>query len=419
MKSVFTLRVLWLLLPVLSAFSVFSQPDYVFKNPVHESGTALQPGAVYKFPDVKGGTDARVTVMSFTGGVTLDAIDETWTGFDEAFQPFINVAPGADGYVEFRVDFYQKNTMNLKQQGMVPVTCIDVDGVTYSDGVLYEHDRVQFLPGFYDWQMTGGNLNVSVNAFWVGIKNISGFSYSGVDTAAKDVMSTVVNRNTTGFLLRIGAVNTSPTVSEVRYRSVYFKRFNYGHPEPLALSSILNLSGSKKQNGVELKIQLSSDHGFNKTVVERSASSASSFYAIGEMNIAAGHGVASSLSYFDNQAGNQTNYYRVRLINTQSGKEELSNILMIKGDKENNNAEIITSLLQPANPVLAIRSTEDGEANLQVFDMSGRSVAKAKVRLNTGSNSISLPAFNAGKGYFVVNLETKNNQVISRKVMVQ
>lgn len=156
MKSVFTLRVIWLLLPALFSLTATAQPDYEFKNAVHESGTALQPGAVYKFADVKGGVDARITVMGFTGGVTLNAIDENWTGFDEAFQPFIHVAPNANGYVEFKVDFYQKNTMNLKVQSNIPVTCIDVDGVEYDDGTLYERDIIQFLPGYYDWMITEG-----------------------------------------------------------------------------------------------------------------------------------------------------------------------------------------------------------------------------------------------------------------------
>jgi hypothetical protein len=125
------------------------------------------------------------------------------------------------------------------------------------------------------------------------------------------------------------------------------------------------------------------------------------------------------LSYFDAQAGTQTIYYRVRLINTQTGKEELSNTLMIKAVKGKNSAEIISGLLQPANPVLVIRSSEDGEASLQVFDMSGRIIARTKIRLNTGSNSISLPSFNTGKSYLMVALETKNKEIISRKVMVQ
>lgn len=132
-------------------------------------------------------------------------------------------------------------------QNFVPVTCIDVDGVSYDDGTLYEEDQIQFFPGYYDFTMTGGNLNVTVPNGWVYIKNLLGSSYPGIDTAAKDVMATVVNRNISKFRVRVGARNTSDEKGEIRFRSVYFKTFNYGHPPPLALSSILNLSGSKKQ----------------------------------------------------------------------------------------------------------------------------------------------------------------------------
>ena len=78
--------------------------------------------------------------------------------------------------------------------------------------------------------MIGGNISVNSISSWVVVKNTSGISYGGIDTTAKDVMSTVVNRNVSTFLIRIGAQNSSPTKSEVRYRSVYFKTFNYGAP---------------------------------------------------------------------------------------------------------------------------------------------------------------------------------------------
>ncbi len=419
MKGLFTFRALAAFSFIFSGYSASAQPDYSFNNAVLESGTALQTGAVYKFSLVKTGVDARITIMGSAGNVTLSSIDENWTGFDEAFQPFINVGTNANGYVEFKVEFYLAATTTKVTQTLIPVTCIDVDGKGYENGVLYEQDQVQFFPGYYDFTMTGGNLLVTNLSSWVIIKNTSGISYPGIDTMAKDVMATVVNRNVSSFLLRIGALNTSSTESEVRYRSVYFKKFNYGHPEPLALKTIMNLSGSKKQDGVELKVLLAQDHSFNQMVIERSASSSSLFSAIGEMDIVAGAGSKTPLAYFDANAGTAANYYRVRLINTQNGKEELSNTLMIKADGKNNSPEITTSFLQPANPMLTVRCQQEGEANLQVFDMWGRSITKTKVRLNSGYNSISLPSFNAGRGYLLLVLETKNNPPISRKVLVQ
>lgn len=258
---------------------------------------------------------------------------------------------------------------------------------------------------------------MSVNSYWVTIQNTSGLSYSGIDTVAKDVMTTVMNKSTSTFLLRIGAINSSPTESEVRYRSVYFQKFNFGHPPPLAVKNILNLSGSKKQNGVELKIQLSADHSFNKMEIERSANS-TSFSVIGEIPVIAGSNPGNPLSYFDALAGMNAIYYRVRLINTETGKTEISNTIMIKAGSNDKTSEIMTSLIQPGNPVLAIRSQAEGEAVLHLLDMSGQVIVKTRIRMNTGTNSISLPSFNAAKGYLLAVLET-NGQRISRKLFIQ
>lgn len=419
MKAFFTQVFLFTAVCCTLQFSARSQATYTFKNPSLESGTSLTVGSVYRFSNVKPGVSAKITVMGFSGGVTLDAIDETWTGFDEAFQPFIHVAPNSNGYVEFKIDFCSGVSNTPSVQSWVPVTCIDVDGVDYGDGILYEKDQVEFFPGYYDFTMTGGNLNVTNYASWVIVKNTSGFSYGGIDTSAKDVMATVVNRNVSSFLIRIGAENTSPTKSEVRYRSVYFKPFNYGHPEPLAVNTVLGLSGLKKNNGVDLKVMLGGDNQFDKMIIERSANGIS-FSSIGETGIPAGAGKDFNVSYLDQQPLDiSKSYYRVRLVKTSTGKEEISNTLMIKNDEKNTSPEIVTSLLQSSNPVLTIRSTEDMEANLQMVDLSGRIVMKTKIRLNAGSNNVSLQSFNSAKGYMAVVIETKNNQLIKRKVLVQ
>jgi hypothetical protein len=394
------------------------QPDYSFKSPVLQSGTALQPGAVYLFSNVKNNVNARVTVMSATGGVKLTAIDETWTGFDEAFQPFIDISPNANGYVEFKIEFLNAANGNLQQQGQIPVTCIDVDGVTYRDGVLYEQDQVEFMPGYYDFKMTGGNLQVVNPPNWVTIKNTSGVSYSGIDTTAKDVMATVVNRNTSTFLLRIGALNTSPTESEVRYRSVYFKKFNYGHAEPLALGSLLSFSGSDKQKGVELKGIIANNNKFDKIIIEKGSSS-SSFEKIGQLPLTISSSEV-SFTFFDNNVSQAINYYRIRLVSSIDQSQEISNTLMIRNSNElyNNDLKIYNSIVQGSNPFLTMLSKNNVEAALQIVDMSGRMVYANKTRLNAGTNIINLSNFTTGKGNFLVVIKTQERS-ISQKIIVQ
>jgi hypothetical protein len=417
MKRQSTLCLLLLSFLTLLQTAIQAQPDYTFKSPVLQSGTALQPGAVYLFSNVKTNVNARVTVMGATGGVTLSAIDENWTGFDEAFQPFIDIKPNANGYVEFKIEFLNAANGNLQQQGQIPVTCIDVDGVTYDDGVLYEQDQVQYMPGYYDFKMTGSNLQVVNPPNWVTIKNTSGVSYAGIDTVAKDVMATVVNRNTSTFLLRIGALNTSDEESEIRYRSVYFKKFNYGHAEPLALGSLLSFSGSDKQKAVELKGIIANNNKFDKIIIEKGSSS-SSFEKIGQLPLTISSSEV-SFTFLDNNVNQAINYYRIRLVSSIDQSQEISNTLMIRNSNElNNDLKIYNSIVQGSSPSLTMQSKNNVEAALQIVDMSGRMVYANKTRLNAGTNIINLSNFTTGKGNFLVVIKTQERS-ITQKIIVQ
>ena len=397
--------------------AIKAQPDYTFKNAILVSGASLQPGAKYKFSNVKPGVDAFVTIIAQTGGTRLADIDNNTTGFDEALQPSVNIEKNSAGYVEFRVDFADAGTGASIVQSSVPVTSINVDGAIYGDGVLYEQDQIQFFPGNYDFSVTGGKLEVTLPDGWVSIKNISGLGYSLMDTVAKDVMATVINKNISGFLLRIGGKNTSPTISEVRLRSVYFKSFTYGKLTTLPNRTMLSLSGTKKQNAVELKGTLSASHSYDKLIIERAVSQ-NVFGCIGKLDITGTATAEFSFNFLDTKPETGINYYRIRLIATNSNIQEISNTLVVKMDNNRKELEVVNTILQGNNPVLAIISPEDNDADFQVADFSGRIINHTKAKLNTGFNNISLAGLNAAKNYFVLVIRTKD-KAISRMIMVQ
>ena len=179
----------------------------------------------------------------------------------------------------------------------------------------------------------------------------------------------------------------------------------------------LSFSGAKKQNGVELKGMLSSSHTYTKMIIERTSSSAAFSY-IGEMDIS---GTASStfpFTFLDTRPENGVNYYRIRLVNTLTNIQEISNTLMVKSETQQNDLEVINTFIRGGNAVLNIRSLEDKEADLQLADLSGRIFANTKTRLNSGFNNINLTGFNNIKGYYVLVVRTKNNAV-SQTIMVQ
>lgn len=415
---IFVIRTILFVLLSLYFLTVFGQPDYSFKKATLISGTALQTGAKYKFSNVKAGVDAIVTIKAQVGGITLTNIDNNTTGFDEAFQPFINVTKNANGYVEFQLDFVNTGTMIPQVQNIIPVTSIDLGGNTYDDGVLNEKDQVEFFPGNYDFTMTGTKLQLVNSAGWLVIKNASGASYPGIDTVAKDAMATVVDKNISSLLLRIGGINTSPTQSEERQRSVYFKSFDYGRPIQLPNRTMLSLSGMKKQNDVELKGVLSASHTYNKMIIERSTS-LTAFSYIGEMDISGKASSTFAFTYLDTKAENGVNYYRIRLINTTGNIQETTNTLMVKMDNDNHNSlAVVNNIIQGGNAVLTIRNPETEDADLQISDMSGHMISNIKTKLYSGLNSINLSGFNINKGYFAIVVRTKNN-IAKQKIIVQ
>ena len=415
---IFLLRAILFVLLSLYFLVVFAQPDYVFRNANLQSGTNLQAGAVYKFSNVKSGVDAIVTIKSVTGGITLNKIDDNSTGFDEAFQPCINTASNANGYVEFHIDFVNAGTSTLQNQEIVAATCINVDGLQYTDGVLYEMNQIQELTGGYsDFNMTGSSLQVLNIPGWVEIKNISAVNYPGIDTVVKDIMATVINQNISGFNIRIGAINTSPTKSELRYGNVYFKRFSYPKFRVLPNRTLLSFSGAAKQNAVELKGTLSASHSYDKIIIERRNAS-SYFVQTGELSITNGGTGLFPFIFFDNNPNSGNNYYRIRLISTALHIMEISNVLLIKMNNDYKDLLLYNTVVQGSNPVLTIKTDKNTEATLQLIDFSGRTLYKNKVQLNAGTNNIYLNSFRPAHGPGVAIIET-NEERKTVKILIQ
>ena len=227
-----------------------AQPKYDFRNATKISGTDRQAGALYRFPNVRTGTDALVTITTITGGLTLDNLDGTSSGFAEAFQPVITAPANSKGYVEFSIVFVTAGTSTPVMQTEVPITPIDVDGQVNK---VYEFDDIYRYTGSYvDYNMLGGELQVSYpTASLVEGMNIAGVDYGGVDTTAKQVMFTVVNASISTLVVRTGADNKSNS-SQQRLRSLYFQKFIYPN-SILALAPLPSSRSAASNNNPALQ----------------------------------------------------------------------------------------------------------------------------------------------------------------------
>jgi hypothetical protein len=425
-SSTFFTRFLATAIFVLAAFTTsFAQPDYSFTKHVLESGKDLQDGAKYRFFEVKPGLDAIVHQTSSWGGISLNSIDENWTGFDESFQPFINVPPLADGYLEFEITFVAAGTNKKVIQDEVPVTPIDVDGVKFKSGGhtgnIYEQDMVELVNGYYNFDMASYNLQITnpkdiSGDIWVSGENTAGFAYDGIDTTAKDVMFTIVNSKIASFKIKIGARNTSTTGSDVRYRSVYFQKFIYPNAFILPNRTTLSFSGSKKQDKVELKALLSASHTFEKVVIEKS-NSGDKFSGIGEVIITSNDREQFDFSFLDNESVSGVAYYRLRLVNSASRVIEYSNVIMFNSKVTSLSTYKVYPSLFKSSVNANIRSTERQAASFLVVDYSGRIVFSKQIQLQEGENNFTVDGLDRlPAGNYISTIKTNDN-IFSQKIV--
>jgi len=143
---------------MFSASNLFSQ-GLVFQNVRLESAKAGADKAVYRFPNVKTGYDALVTIMGRSSTkVSLVNIDVTTSGHPQAFQPQVTFNSGtATGYAYWYMDFdvvlVKTGTTIRTATDEIDVTAIDVDGngdkirefIVYTNPVNVEIESVTSL----------------------------------------------------------------------------------------------------------------------------------------------------------------------------------------------------------------------------------------------------------------------------------
>jgi Secretion system C-terminal sorting domain len=423
MKTNFTQRKFYifyfvLVVSIFLSRKSFAQPDYTFKNPTLVSGTSLQTGAVYRFNTVKTGTDALVTVKSMNGGITLDKIDESWTGFNEAFQPFIKVNPSSDGYVEFEIKFVDAGLSSSQNQAEVPMTCIDIDGVDYGNGKLYEKDQIQLSNGYYDNNTTSLKLAVTNPGGWVTGKNTSAVSIGGIDTSDKDVMYTVVNTGVNAVTIRIGAQNTSPSGTEVRYRSVYFKKFTY--PSSGTLPVIMSYFNAFAENNSKVVLNWVTEMELNNEyyTIERSQDN-KNFAAIGMVMGSLNSAVRKTYEYKDGLKGTditKTIYYRIKQSDI-NGKSTYSPVRTVKLAQKQNMIQVNPNPFVD-NIVVKYMSDNSAIMNVKIINAKGLTVVNSNNSVNRGFNNIPVNNLShLAKGMYIIQVIVNGELTESTKLL--
>ena len=412
-ENVWKKSVLFILFAILFLLSLtkvaFTQPDYAFNSYSRISGTDFTVNARYRFPNVKPGLDAIVTITGLSGGVTIANLDGG-SGYVEALQPVIDVPAGANGYAEFQIDFVTAGTLTNVVQTQVTLTPIDVDG----DANIKEYDMIRRNGGFVDYNMATPELTVTIGG-WVTGRNIGGINYSGIDTSQRNVMFSVTNSNTSTINFRVGAQNAGGY--QQRLRSIYFKRFTYSNSFLLPMALIQNFKGSRKESQVDLQWQLTSTKDVATVTIEK-ATQPSQFNAIGEIWID-GTSPNNNFKYIDNLNNTSGNvYYRLKLLTT-SGRIEYSTVVSLKSGSVQNNELTLYPTVFNEKANISIASANGGNAQVQIVDYSGRIVNKKDISLQKGYNSITIENLGSLKSGNYIAVVRSEEGTLSKQVVKQ
>ena len=199
-----------------------------FEGPVLISGTALQTNAVYEFTDVAPGIDARVQILGFTGGASLNFIDRD-VGLLNFFQPELNASQTSSA--DMRISFFAAGTSTPIEVDFA-ASGIDIDGnsVSPTGGTLREYSEFETTlvesllsnPTELDMNGSGPSANDRVRF------ESRTFQFApGIDETATANIVTTFYTDTSSFEYRIGALGTG---TQTRLTSLGFTCPNLQNP---------------------------------------------------------------------------------------------------------------------------------------------------------------------------------------------
>jgi|CXWL01.1.fsa_nt_gi hypothetical protein len=392
-----------------------------FENVSLQSGSAGANGAVYKFPMVNNDLDALMTITGRSSSlVTINNIDIPSQGFAKAFQPQIkynngNVTGATTWWIEFQIQFVNKNTTIPAAINNFHVTGLDIDG---------NNDKLKEWDAFY-----GGNSYTTENNTQLAVSNVTGtinlpslagkqflgtsIDHSGIDTAATELMTTVSYTNTSSITIRLGATTTGSASNANRMYSVWFKDFAYTAPQtlPVKLTSFTAMLNNNSK--VDLKWSTATETNLSHFIIERSTDGTN--YGDAGMVFAYGNTTAKSeYTFADNISNIQSGvvYYRLHSIDVD-GKNQYSDVRIIRISKQAENN--ITILTYP-NPVSnEVRITipanwQNKKVVYELFSVNGQAARKIETASSGQTETLNISNLNSGLYIVKVTCEGKTAQ---------
>jgi type IX secretion system substrate protein len=408
-------RLLVIILTSLLSLSARSQvfPYLNFTGAALSSGTPLQQGAVYKFTNVTAGVDAFVTIQSLLNGATVANIDQFGAvGYDGAFQPIVNPAPGfPNSYARFLIVF--KNTNGTSHSfANLATTGMDIDGTSMN---MLEYCTIDMGGGTATYQSTSPEISISQIGTAYKAINISGNNVPGIDSTQKQVMFTVKKANVSSLTIDFGAVTTSPGN---RNFSAFFGSFQY--PAPIILPvKLYSFNAIMEKSNVELSWITEQEINASHFEVERSVNG-KDYTSIAVVFAAGSSDTKVNYKYSDNidDISSGVINYRLKMVDID-GKYTYSNIRVIHMSRKTEQSLAILTYPNPVSNELHITlpSTWQGKkVSFELMSNNGSSIISTE-----SANSNQTETINVSKlatGFYILRVNC-NNQTAQQKIIKQ
>ncbi len=400
----------------LTKFGIFAIAigDFAaFSSPALKSGTAGAVNAVYLFPIVMRGVDAWVQIISLNNGAVLSDIDNSTTGYNASFQPFIDYPANSTAYVEWKITFKKAGTSTDTTIKKMIATGVDIDGGTnireFIDATMplsYNLDPATAL--------TVSNIG--------GIYRATGSfaTVSNIDTTAKQAMFELNYRNVNTLMYRTGAINSNSS-GQTRQTSLFFKSFNLLNKNIALPIKLISFDAKLKNGNVSLNWATASEINNDYFSIERSADG-QNFETILTKR---GAGNSTITQYYEaNDASPLSGYSYYRLKQTDfDGQFTYSNVQTVKnkGGNDIDEAQVEITAISP-NPFtdefkVDFILKQKSEVVISMISAKGEVIFKENVLAEDGYNSYK---FNDNKGliggYYFVTISYKD-QKVTKKVL--
>ncbi len=431
-----------LILAISTLFSAFSAnagggkpkaPKFNFSNPQLVAGTDGQIGAKYLFKNVYDNKDAYITIENIVGGAVLKDIDNTSTGYPEAWQPTVG-GPGTFGisYIKWDIEFDSAGVPYVFS--LVDLSAADVDGdnvrVRELSGIVGSNINYELPDSIIPSLLTISRLKDTDNT-WGTDDDDSVFlaigpvaNRVGIDTLALDVRIDYTFTNRSSFQIYTGSQvdnNGAPGAIETdRFHSIYFGDL-FGSFSILPVT-YLTFNAALNNNKVDLSWTVNADLKDQQFEVQRSfdqTNFSTSGLVLGAQSVSNGVG---QYSFEDNDKEilkHNTLYYRLKQVDA-NGSYTYSVVKMVR--ISNITAQKTTIQVMP-NPYMDklnvnFESNTGGKAEIRLISASGIVVKKIGSTINKGFNNLQLQDLNdQHPGMYVVNIVVNGISVESQKII--